>query len=305
MAKNVLPAVSGEFDATSKRPRLLMEIDLVFPSTLNLRYVKASSNLTFPYGGTSYTAKTFGVSGLSQSIEGQIERITIDIDNVAQDMGAYADSYKFEGANLRLKRIYLNSSGQAPADSGEYVEIFGGECEAPTEISRKNFQLSAVEGSALQRNMIERYYLRTCGLRFGGSGECNMNQFSNLGHSGEDHPLIITGTAVGGDTDSLIATELTQPTNHWKHGRIKLTESGVTFEREINASLSGGGSGEITFDVALPVSVTASSTFEIKKGCDKTWNTCGGNNAWGPSGENTINFGGFLHVEKKEGEDIV
>lgn len=298
MAKNVFGPVSGEFDATSKRPRVLLEIDLTWPSTLNLRYVKASGNITFPNGGTSYSAKNFNISGLSQSIEGQIERISVSIDNVTGDLGAYAVSYEFEGAAMRIKRIYLDSSDLAPSDSGEYVEIFGGECESPGKIDRRSFELSGICGRALSRKVNDRYYTRSCGLIFGGSGECDMNNFANLGYSGEDHPLILTGSASGGDTNTIIAVNLEQPTNHWKHGRAEIAVSGESYRREISSSLSGSGSGEITLDVALPVSAI-DSTFEIKKGCNKSWESCGGNNAWGPSGENTNNYGGFIHVEKE------
>jgi len=44
------------------------------------------------------------------------------------------------------------------------------------------------------------------------------------------------------------------------------------------------------------VTVDNTCTYVMYKGCDQTWDTCGANNAWGPSANNQANFAGCLHI---------
>ena len=44
------------------------------------------------------------------------------------------------------------------------------------------------------------------------------------------------------------------------------------------------------------MAVDNTCTYVLYKGCDQTWDTCGANNAWGPSANNQANFAGCLHI---------
>jgi len=118
MPKDLTSAVITQIDAVQKRPVILVELEL----SSTLRYAAAKSNITFPTGGNVYTAKAIKVSGINQSLEGQIQRATIKFDNVSRDMAAYAYNEDFQNKRIIIKRVYLD----ALANSGDYNEIFNG-----------------------------------------------------------------------------------------------------------------------------------------------------------------------------------
>ena len=95
MSKSLPSAVTAQMEAAQKRPSLLFEIGL---SAATLYYVAEKNDITF--GGNIYSAKAITVSGFTQSAEGQINRITINFDNVSRDMAAYATYLPFEGVLL-------------------------------------------------------------------------------------------------------------------------------------------------------------------------------------------------------------
>src|SRR5574343_515011 len=107
MSKNLPAAVITQIDAANKRPVLLFELYLA--STL--RFAAYKTNITFPTGGSTYTAKAITTGGLVQSLEGQIERVSIKFDNVQKDMSAYANNENFFGKKLIVKRVYLDALG--------------------------------------------------------------------------------------------------------------------------------------------------------------------------------------------------
>ncbi|MFH1781013.1 MAG: hypothetical protein ABH835_00115, partial [Patescibacteria group bacterium] len=196
MPRAIPAAVITQMDAVGKRPVLLLELGLFSI----LRYAAYKSNITFEATtGSVYTAKAIEVSGLSQSLEGQIERITIKFDNVMKDMAAYANHEDFRGKKLIIKRIYLDSIVNAT----DYNEVFNGDMERPSNIGSQWLTVSAVSGKPLNRKVHDFAYQRMCPWRFGGT-ECNTNGLANLA------VLTASGTADSGSTTTLIDNALTQ-----------------------------------------------------------------------------------------------
>jgi len=276
-----LPAsVITQLDAQQKRPALLFEIYL---TGLTLRYVAYMSNVTFPTGGSVYTAKAISFGGVSQTLEGQIGRVAVNFDNVAKDMTAYIDSYDFEGRTLSIKRIFLDAIGS----STYYNELFRGYMEQPKEITRQSVTISATEGKPLQRRVLLKKYDRECNLTFGGAA-CNTDGNANLAS------LKATGTADSGTTTTLVDNALTQADDYWNYGSIILVKGGVTYNRKVQDF--DAGADTITLDLGLPVAIDNATTYTVYKGCAKTWDACQSNQAYGPSADNKANFGGFMHI---------
>lgn len=291
MAKNLSAQIITQLDAQQKKPVLLFEIEL---TGLTLRYVAYKTNIVFPHGGAiTYSAKAIQFSGVSQSLEGQIGRITTKFDNVSKDMAAYLNSYDFEGRKFTIKRIYLDDDNHAPVTATEYNEIFAGVMEQPKEISRQWLTVIATGGKPLKKKVLQNTYNILCGHRFGDAKTCNIDGNADLS------TLSASGTAVSGTTSTLVDTALTQADDHWNNGYIEIAKAGTTYKRKVkdfDATFD-----KLTFDLTLPVIVDNTCTYQVWKGCDKTWKTCGANNSYGPSADNTLNYGGFLHVgEKKE-----
>ena len=281
MPKGLPAAVITQMDAAQKRPAILVELDL----SSTLRFAASKSNITFPAAGNVYTAKAINVRGISQSLEGQIQRITIDFDNVTKDMAAYADNEDFKGKSIIIKRIYLDAIG----DAAYYNEVFNGHMEDPSSIGRRWLTVSAVTGKPLNRKTLKFAYQKLCPWVFGGS-KCNTNGNADL------TTLKAAGTADSGSTTTLVDNALTQTDDYWNYGEIEITKGSKTYYRKVKDFVAA--TDTITFDVELPVAVDGTCTYTVYKGCDQTWDTCGANNAWGPSADNEANFMGCIHIAK-------
>lgn len=282
MPKSLSSAVTAQISAQQKRPCLLYELGL----SSTLRFAAAKTNVVFPTGGNVYTAKAITLNTVSQSLEGQIGRVTVKFDNVSRDMAAYANAQDVAGVSLLVMRVYLDALGAA----SDYNEIFRGTIERPVRIGREWMTLTATTGTPLNRKTSNFFYQRMCPWRAGGA-ECNTNGNFNLG------ALTASGTADSGSTTTLVDNALTQADDYWNYGSIIITKAGVDYMRTVKDFAAA--TDTITLDVALPVPVDGTCTYVVYKGCDGTWDTCGGANAWGPSANNQLNFGGCLHISKE------
>jgi len=279
MPKNLTGAVVTQIDAAQKRPVILVELEL----SSTLRYAACKSNITFPTGGNVYTAKAIKVSGINQSLEGQIQRATIKFDNVSRDMAAYAHNEDFQNKRIVIKRVYLDALG----DSQNYNEIFNGYIDKRPQIDRRWLTVSATIGKPLNRKALKICYQRLCPWVFGGT-ECNTDGNADLSS------LKASGTADSGSTTTLVDDALTQADDYWNYGRIEITKGSKTYYRKVKDFVSS--THTVTLDIELPVAVDNTCTYVMYKGCDQTWDTCGANNAWGPSANNQANFAGCLHI---------
>ena len=285
MPKSLEVDVVTQLDATGKRPCLLFELGL----SVTLRFAAYMTNQTFPTGGNVYTAKAIKAGSFSQSLEGQIDRITVNFDNVSRDMAAYANNQDFRGKSLVIKRVYLDAFGSAD----NYVEVFNGTMEAITgDISRLWLPITATSGKPLNRKSLVLPYQRLCPHRFG-DDNCNTDGYADL------TSLTASGTADSGSTTTLVDNALTQADDYWNYGKIKITKVIDAVSVDYWRITKDFGATEITFDVAMPFAIDSDCTYVVYKGCDKTWNTCGDNNNWGPSADNTANSLGCIHIEKK------
>ena len=278
--KSLPAAVVTQIDAQQKRPALLFEISL---TGLTLRYVGYMTDVTFPTGVNVYTAKAISFGGVSQSLEGQIGRVSVNFDNVKKDMSAYIDAYDFEGRTLSIKRIFLDAVG----DASYYNELFLGYMEQPKEISGQSVTITATEGKPLQRKVLLKKYTNTCNLTFGGTA-CNIDGNADI------TTLKATGTADSGTSTTLVDNALTQADDYWNYGSIIIVHAGVTYNRKVEDF--DAATDTITLDLGLPTAIDNTTTYTVYKGCAKTWDSCQSNKAYGPSADNKLNFGGFMHI---------
>jgi len=279
MPKSIPGAVIAQMDAQQKRPVLLFELGL----SSTLKFAAYKTNITFPTGGDVYTAKTILAGSVKHSLEGQIDRMALKFDNVTKDMAAYSYNEDFRGKSLIIKRIYLDSIVNAT----DYNEVFNGFMEKPSDIDRHWLTVKASLGKPLNRKALDFSYQKMCPWIFGNS-ECNTDGYADL------TSLTDSGTADSGTTITLVDDALTQADDYWNNGEIEVTKSGITYYRKVKDFVAG--TDTITFDVELPFAVDDTCTYVVYKGCDQTWDTCTGANAWGPSADNKANFGGCIHI---------
>ena len=286
--KTIPSAVTTQMEAQQKRPALLFEIGL---SAGTLYYVAEKDDLT--YAGNTYTAKAITLSNLTQSAEGQINRVTANFDNTSRDMAAYAVNAQFEGRPFIIKRVYKD----ALSDPTYYNELFRGTMEELTDMGRTWMPINAVAGKPLYQKALLSEYVRTCRHIFGGT-QCNMNGFSDLTSiSNYAEGTILTGTTNSMTIDTTIGSVTGTNDDAFNYGIIKIGKSGTTYIRTCTDWTAG--TSVAIWSVALPVTIDNTYRYQIYKGCPKNLNSCTMGFAWGPSSNNHLNFGGFIHVGKE------
>jgi len=295
MARDLSSAVSSQISLQEKRPALLFELGIVSGSTLY--YTNSNTNITFPTGIQAYTAKAIKVSGINHSSEGQINRITVKIDNVNRVMSGYVDLNVFENRPLVIKRVYLD----ALSGTTDYNEIFHGIMESPSTLSRFWGPITATAGKPLHAKAITKQYTRLCNNIFGNKF-CNSDGYSSLGSS----DFYASGTIESATTNYFIDTSMTTgasaiPDNFWNYGIVKIGKSGTTYDRTVSDFTSA--TSKVNFNIEVPVTLDNSYRYIVYKGCAKTYNSCTAGFNWGPSQDNKNNFGGFLHIGRDKDKD--
>ena len=273
--------VQGQLAEEYRRPIYLLEMQL---NAATLRFARSKTNIIFPAeDGYTFYARYFDVPDKSTNLEGQIGRITLKIDNTDDEMAAYAAAENFEGKIVNIYLVYRD----ALSDVTNYVDWFSGVLENPSSINHESLEVSAIEGSPLGDKAVNWEYNKLCPWIFG-SVECNVDGNADLSS------LVYSGTASGGSISTLICSGLSSTNDYWNCGSIAMVIDGTTYKRVVKDY--DQASTAITFDVALPVTVSPGTTFTVYKGCDHTRETCNHLNAWGPSADNVLNYGGFLHI---------
>jgi len=280
--KALSTAIQTQQAAQEKRPVNLIILEL---DSGTLRYAAAKQSITFPAAGNTYTAKAIGYGGVQTSSEGQIGRLSVRMDNTARDMMSYANTTQFKGRMLTIWKVYHDASG-----STDYEEIFRGVMEDPS-FDYNWITIPATSSLPLKQKYPNRTYGKMCDLSFGGAGLCNADNKTNLAAA----PLYVTGTSDRGGVTHLYDNALNQAVDFWNYGRLSCYVGGVSQERTV-VDFSGG---TVTFDVACSVSISSATRYSLKAGCPKTWAACSAVSPWGPTADNTVNYGGFLHVDQK------
>jgi len=289
MSKSLPSAVTTQMEAVQKRPSLLFELGL---SAATLYYVAEKNDITF--GGNTYSAKAITVSGFTQSAEGQINRITVNFDNVSRDMAAYATYLPFEGRPLVIKRIYKD----AVSGTTHYNEVFRGTMEEISDMGRTWLPINATVGKPLYQKALLKEYIRTCRHSFG-DANCNIDGFSSLA-SASNYAAgnILSGATTYMIIDTTVGSVTGTNDDAFNYGIIKIGKSGTTYIRTCYDWTSSTSRAD--WQVALPVTIDSTYNYQIYKGCPKDLNSCTMGYSWGPQADNRINFGGFLHIGKEK-----
>jgi hypothetical protein len=292
MAQTHSSAVSAQLAASVRRPVNLFILDL--GSGVTLRYATAKSNVTFPSGGNTFTAKACSHDPIEYSANSHVGRVAVKLDNTAKDLAAYANATDFVGRKLTIWRIFRDASGTT-----DYDVVFSGYMEAPS-FDYNWINISVVAGMSLSKTYPDRNYGRSCSWSFGGT-ECNTDSLADL----TSNSLTTGGTVVRGGVTHLYDTMLHQSAaSTWTHARVRMYVSGVTEERiATDFKVTAASGGTVFFDVPCATTIGASTRYEMIMGCSKNWTACSGVSAFGPTADNSANFGGFLHVARKADKD--
>jgi len=283
LPKNLQADIDTEVAARNSRPVILVTMTL---DAGTLRYAAAQSNIVFPTGGDTYTARAINLNNVVWRVEGQIVKGTLQFDDVTGEMSAYLLTESFDGKAIQIKKVYRDAMGNAL----NYNMLLNGYMEEVESIGDQWAEIPFVSGKPLGRQLLLDTYTPRCNNQFGDS-LCNQDGNADL------TSLKATGTADSGTTSTLVDNALTQVDDYWNYGRAELVYDGDTYYRKIKDF--DAGTDTVTFDVPLPFAVDNTVTYTLYKGCSFTWNACQANEAWGPSGDNKANYRGFMHIGEK------
>jgi len=282
MARSLSADVLAELASRQRRPVLLFELYL---DSGTLYYARAREDVEFPTDGQVYTARAIEIGGIQQSAEGQIQGVSLNLDDTDKKFKTmHLGGEIFQGKRVIVKRVYLDHLTNA----ANYYEYFNGYINQINSVTNTQFELGASAGSPLETKMVNWYFIKNCGWRFG-DARCKIDL------TGAAYTK--AGYATAGATTYLEDSDLlTQADDYWNYGIIKITIAPNVYIRKV-ADFDSSNNRAI-FDVAIPEAVAISHVYQIWKGCDQTFVTCDGEgpNVWGPEITNVSNFGGFLHI---------
>ena len=281
MSEILESAIQTEIAADESMPLQLAEMYL---DAGTLRWAAAKQNIVFPVGGNTYTAIHFTSGNKKTSRGGQIVSMEFQFDDRTGIFRNFNLIEPFYGKRFILKKTYRNTLSSALY----YRERINGFMEEPV-FDKEWMALRVVDGNTLSNTVLNDYYQVPCNNLFG-DARCNKSGYADL------VTLKATGKADSGTASTLVDNALTQAADFWTHGKIEITIAGVKHTRKVKSF--DATTDTVTFDVELPIAVSAGDDYVLYKGCSQTWEACKKTYAYGPSSNNSANYNGYLHLTK-------
>lgn len=125
----------------------------------------------------------------------------------------------------------------------------------------------------------------TCGVKRFCDSQCKLNEadFTNFGVQSNSNEV---GYAL-----NLEMVSDTNPSGYYTYGIIRcVSGDNVGFEREIKSHTNSGSIAQIILKETFPLPITTSDTFDLIRGCDRSFGVCAGDFS------NAVNFRGEPHL---------
>lgn len=269
MPKDLNTTMETEKNAEQNQP---VELYQVFLDQGTLYLANHPKNIEFyDENGNAqiYTAAALKRSKVETNTDTKVDQTRVQIDNVTKEMSAYIANTTFVGRRMAIWKVFTNQLNSPD----NYIPIFDGYMDKP-EINQYSMSVTVVSNlDTLDKRLPGRTFSPKCQWVFG-SEECGVTVPTKTGTIDS-----ISGTTIN-DSD------ITEATDYWKHGSITVgTESRV---------ITGSGSDYVGVEYPFSTDVTAGDSYEMKAGCDKSYDGGHGCSFWG----NTQFYGGFLSIPK-------
>ena len=86
--------------------------------------------------------------------------------------------------------------------------------------------------------------------------------------------------------------------DYWKYGSVQFWAKGTDVTYTTYVDSYDSGTSKVWFSVPFSFALDNTYSYNIYKGCSKTWKACGDAYAYSPSSGNQQNFNGFLHIAR-------
>lgn len=140
-------------------------------TSVNFRFVcPHQKNIIF--SGETYTAFNIKQGRVKTNNKSEVDRVSLTVANVSLAMSAYVEQYTLQGSRVDINKIYLDTNGQPPSNSNDFISIFSGYID---EIRYDEQSLEAVIVSKLHipyGQFPRRTYQRGCNWIFKDTTTC-------------------------------------------------------------------------------------------------------------------------------------
>lgn len=252
-----------------------------------LRYTNGDTDIV--YNGNTYSAGGNNGAIFNGGVNTELSWKTgLEVDTLKFDVAprsATVEGYDwfsairnglFDGAQFSLGRFYMSTYGDTSA--GLLIVFNGRTGEIDIDRTKVSFNINGF--TELFNQPIPRNLYQTNCLNTLYDSACTLSQIS----------FAISGTVSSGSTGSVINCGLSQATGYFTLGKMQFT-SGINngLWRTVQQYIHGSPS-TININIPFYTSPSASDTFTIYPGCDKTMSTC--TNKF----SNLVNFRGFPFI---------
>lgn len=280
MPKTVLAATLTEQQQTSNAPIYLLEIQF---SSGTRYYTDYPGGLAFPTGGQAYAALAFSFDEITNSVSGEVNRVSFSLDNTDLTFSTLNGTEDLQTRTVTLKRVF-----DSLLTSATYAEtMFTGKI-GPQDFSETTWRFEALsETVSLNRLYPNRMFAPVCSWVFGptrpdgSASECGVS----LG------ALTLQTVDAGSTIGTILDAARTETADYWRDGLLTITSGALNGQKRKIATSS---TGTITLLIAFESAPAAGVTYSIKRGCDKTADTCQRRFS------NFVNFGGFTGIPGAE-----
>ena len=274
MPKDLTVTIQTEIAKEENIPIHLFELELVSGT---LYFCDWNEDIIF--GGHTYTAWSVSFSPAKVNISLEIDSISVNFDNTDLTMSAYLKVYPFQNRKINIKRVFSGLLSNA----NDYILIFSGIMNT-VSVDENILEANAVSAlNILHKEIPKRMYQPPCPWTFAGTCYCQANTDQK------------DGTADSGTLSELVDNALAEIEDYWKDGVLEmLTGDNAGEKRKILSFYAPGDC--VTVVYAFSNVVSAGDCYRIKRGCDKTAESCEGRF------DNLLHFGGFPTVPRTRGE---
>lgn len=283
MPKTFTADITSAIAAAEKQPVHLYELQVA--GTTVVRYASSRTNVSF--GGYTWVAKGVAHTAPAESSTSSgVGKCRVRFADGEGAIRAYHNYAGLVGNYIEIFRAYRDKL----SSSTNYVNVLRG---LITRVSwdYEYFDLDVSVGDIPRQKFPRRPYSTRCPWTPGGP-QCNADGLFDLSGS----PLYQEGECTIPTTTTAYDAGRSEAADTWNNAQIEITSAAKIYRRKVIDFSSG------TFTLDYPVAVSPSEVCDYKlwMGCDRTFATCQGSNAWGPTGDNSLNFGGFLHIQESE-----